>query len=231
MKTVVAIHQPDFIPYLGYFYKMYKSDIFVFLDDAQYSCSNMHNWNRIKLSNGEGRLKIPVDFSFGDPINKVKIRNNLNWKSKHLKTIEMNYCKAKYFKEVYEDICEVYADECDNLSEFNKNIITIIAKKMGILPKKNFKSSDLKIQTLKEERVIDICKKVDADVYYSGNGAKSYQHSEQFTSNGIELRYTDFHSVCYNQLWNDFIPNLSVIDFIMNEGYAWDKIIKEIEKT
>ena len=117
------------------------------------------------------------------------------------------------------------------VSEFNKNIITIIAKKMGILPKKNFKSSDLKIQTLKEERVIDICKKVDADVYYSGNGAKSYQHSEQFTSNGIELRYTDFHSVCYNQLWNDFIPNLSVIDFIMNEGYAWDKIIKEIEKT
>ena len=78
----MAIHQPDFIPYLGYFYKMYKSDIFVFLDDAQYSCSNMHNWNRIKLSNGEGRLKIPVDFSFGDPINKVKIRNNLNWKSK-----------------------------------------------------------------------------------------------------------------------------------------------------
>ena len=87
---VISIHQPDYIPYLGYFYKMSQSDKFVFLDDAQYSNDNMHNWNKIKTPQGELRLKIPVENHLGDAINKVRTKDELGWREKHLKTIEMS---------------------------------------------------------------------------------------------------------------------------------------------
>ena len=94
----ISIHQPDYISYLGYFYKISKSDIFVFLDDAQFSNDNMHHWNRIKTPQGECRLKIPVEQHLGDPINRVRTKDELKWKQKHLKTLEMNYTKSNTVK-------------------------------------------------------------------------------------------------------------------------------------
>ena len=107
MKKVVAIHQPDYIPWLGFYYKMAHCDTFVYLDDAQYSNEADHNVNVIKTPQGAYRLKIPVEQHLGDPICHVRTKDELKWKDKHLKTIRMNYCRApffdKYFSE-YENI-------------------------------------------------------------------------------------------------------------------------------
>lgn len=97
----LAIHQPCYIPYIGIFYKMYEADKFVFLDDAQYSNGYVFNWNTIKVSNGTCRLRIPIKYEFGDAINQVKMRNELKWCDKHLKTVYMNYHKSKYFNDFF----------------------------------------------------------------------------------------------------------------------------------
>ena len=112
---IISIHQPDYIPYLGYFYKISKSDKFVFLDDAQFSNNNMHNWNKIKTPQGELRLKIPVAQSLGDSIMSVRTKDELKWKEKHLKTIEMNYSKSTFFLEFFPECKKLLLKEYNNI--------------------------------------------------------------------------------------------------------------------
>ena len=220
---VISIHQPDYIPYIGYYYKISQSEKFVFLDDAQFSSDNMHHWNKIKTPQGECRLKIPVDYSFGDKINQVRTKDELKWKEKHLKTIEMNYSKAPFFKVVFPRFRDVLMRHYDNLSEMNIALTEFICDGFG-LEVEFLKSSDLNLNTKREEKVIDICRAYRADTYLSGNGARAYQVEEHFTSKKIELEYSDYSPIEYKQQWGDFIPNLSVIDYIFNCGFDMEYI-------
>ncbi len=225
---IVSIHQPDYIPYIGYFYKIAQSDIFVFLDDAQFSNDNMHNKNRIKTPQGELTLKIPVDYKFGDAINKVRTKDELRWKEKHLKTIEMNYSKANSFQEIFPKFSELVMKEYNNLADMNIEINKWICAGFGLKPK-FIRTSEMNINTVREERVIDICIDVGADTYISGNGARAYQVDEHFSDRGVALKYTDYHPIEYSQLWKEFIPNLSVMDYIFNCGFDWDYINKALK--
>lgn len=227
---IVSIHQPDYISYLGYFYKISKSDIFVFLDDAQFSNDNMHHWNRIKTPQGECRLKIPVEQHLGDAINAVRTKDELKWKQKHLKTIEMNYAKSRFFHKIYPEFQELLLKDYKSLSDMNIEINTWIARKFGF--KTEFlKSSDMLIKSVREERVIDIVKALDGDVYISGHGAKAYQVEEHFTERGVELVYTDYTPIEYEQLWPKvgFLPYMSVLDYIFNHGFDWNYVEKAVE--
>lgn len=215
---IISIHQPDYIPYLGYFYKIFKSDIFIFLDDVQFSNDNMHNWNKVKTPQGELKLKIPVEYKFGYKINQVRTKDELKWKEKHLKTIEMNYSKAKYFKEIYPSYKEVIMKDYDNIAEMNIAINMFVCKCLNINTK-FVRSSEMNITSNKEERVIDICLEMKGKTYLSGNGARAYQNEDNFNQKGISLQYTDYDVFEYKQLWKEFIPNLSVIDYLFNCGY------------
>ncbi|MBR0277410.1 MAG: WbqC family protein, partial [Clostridia bacterium] len=93
---------------------------------------------------------------------------------------------------------------------------------------KILKSSDLDIATVREERIIDICKAVGADEYLSGNGARAYQTEEHFTQNGLKLTYLDYKPITYKQLWKDFLPCMSVLDYIFNCGFDWDYVEKSV---
>lgn len=227
---IVSIHQPDYISYLGYFYKISKSDIFVFLDDAQFSNDNMHHWNRIKTPQGECRLKIPVEQHLGDAINAVRTKDELKWKQKHLKTIEMNYAKSRFFHEIYPEFQELLLKDYKSLADMNIKINTWIARKFGFKTK-FLKSSDMPIESVREERVIDIVKALDGDVYISGHGAKAYQVEEHFTERGVELVYTDYTPIEYEQLWPKvgFLPYMSVLDYIFNHGFDWNYVEKAVE--
>ena len=94
---IVSIHQPDYLPWLGYFNKIALSDVFIFLDDAQFSTDNIHNWNRIKSPQGELKIKIPVEQKLGYKINEVRTKDELGWREKHLKSISMFYKRAPFF--------------------------------------------------------------------------------------------------------------------------------------
>lgn len=220
---IVTIHQPDYIPYIGYFYKISKADVFVFLDDAQFSNDNMHHWNKIKTPQGELRFKIPVDYHFGDPISKVRTKDELGWKEKQLKILEMNYKKSRYFNEVYPFFRELLLSSYESLADMNITINRYICYGFGIVPR-FIKASELNIRSAKEEKVLDICTRLDGTEYISGTGAKAYQAEDHFKKRGINLSYTDYHSFLYPQLWKDYIPNLSILDFLFNCGFHWELI-------
>lgn len=224
---IISIHQPDYIPYIGYFYKIAQSDIFVFLDDVQFSNDNMHHWNRIKTPQGECRLKIPVEYKFGNNINQVRPKNELKWREKHLKTIEMNYTRAKYFKDIFPKFKDIMMLDYSNLAEMNIKINRFICDGFGFKTKFTL-SSELDIDTSREERVIDICLALGEKTYISGNGAKAYQVQEHFDDHGLILKYTDYKPFEYSQLWKDFIPNMSIMDYIFNCGFDWAFIDKKL---
>ena len=227
----VAIHQPCYLPYLGIFYKMWQADTFVFLDDAQFSTGYVFNWNRIKTPQGECRIKIPVDYRFGDPLTATRPKDELGWKEKHIKTIEMNYSRARYFKDAFPAIKEIILSKHSSIAELGIDLMVFIARSFGLLQNQYFRTSEMSIDTLKEQRVLDIVKAVGGDEYISGHGAADYQSEDHFSAIGIKLTYTDFEAPTYNQLWGDFIPNLSVIDFVFNHGYDWDKVLKGVQEA
>lgn len=223
----VSIHQPMYMPYLGVFYKIYESDIFVFLDDAQYSNGYMFNWNRIKTPQGECRIKIPLIYNFGDSLKETKTRDSLKWKEKHLKTLEMNYKKSPYYEEIMPDIKMILLKDYDSLSDLCIDFMNYFIEKFKI-DVKIYKSSDMNIKTLKEQRVIDICKYVGGSEYISGHGAKDYQFEEHFEEEGLKLTYTNYKPIEYNQQWGDFIENLSVLDYVFNHGFDFEYIKSKI---
>lgn len=220
---IVSIHQPDFIPWLGFYYKVMHSDCFVYLDDAQFSNEAAHNFNDIKTPQGKFRLKVPVDYKFGDSIKDVTTKDSLNWKAKHLKTIEMNYTKAIHFKETFPIYEEVLNKNYKNISEMNITINNMIFKNFGIDVPFSL-SSELGLDSNREERVIDICVANDATEYLSGNGARVYQDERNFLKRGIILSYLDYKPIEYRQLWRGFFPCMSVIDYIFNYGFDWDYV-------
>ena len=222
--NIISIHQPNFIPWLGYFYKIYQSDVFVFLDDVQFSNQGMHNYHYIKTSQGSFRLKVPVHKNFKDNINQVQINYSLDWKQKHLKTLVANYKRSPFFEEVYTDLEHFYNTDFPNIALFNSEIIAFYCRKLGI-GTRLMNSSELNIASVREQKIIDICVALDGKVYYSGTGAKAYQNEENFKENGLELRYSSFKVFQYPQLWNDFQSNVTIVDYLMNCGYNWEKVL------
>jgi hypothetical protein len=217
---IAAIHQPNFLPWVGFFYKFYLADYFVFLDDAQYSKNSFINRNRIKTPQGTSWLTLPIQSAgkFGQSINEVKIFDYQNSTKKVLSTIKMNYAKTKYFKEYYPQLEEIVNESRENLISLNINLISWINNILNI-KKKYFLSSNLTgIQGDATERLIQICKKLDCSIYLSGYGGSKYQDETLFANSGIELMLYNFIHPSYSQLWGDFIPNLSVIDLIFNCG-------------
>ena len=204
MSYLQGIHQPDYIPWLGLFYKMYLSDVFIHLDDAQFSNEAAHNFNTIKTPQGAYRLKFPVEYHLGDPINLARPKYELKWREKHLKTIEMNYAKSKYFKDNYPEFKDIIMLDYPTVADFNISVNEYIACMFGIKPK-----------FIK---------------YISGNGARVYQDSEHFSSRGVQLTYLDYKPISYRQLWGEFLPCLSVLDYIFNCGYDWEYVLKEVKK-
>lgn len=217
---VVSVHQPNYIPWMGYFYKIQKSDIFVILDDVQYIRRGFINRNRIKTHEGVSWLTIPVENkgNYGSNINEISIKNDLNWKENHIKNIEMNYKKSDFFNDFNDIFKSCLMNDYDKLSELNIEIIKTICRLLNIKTKMIL-SSALNINETSTERIISICRDLGADTYLSGRGGAKYQDEKMFEDNSIKLLYSDFSEKPYKQLWGDFSGGLSVIDYIFNCGY------------
>lgn len=229
---IVAIHQPDYIPWLGLYYKMAHSDVFVYLDDAQYSNEADHNVNKIKTPQGEIKLKVPVEQHLGDLICNVRTKDELKWKEKHLKTLKMNYAKAPFFDATYPGFENVILSHNGSIAELNMAINRYICKGFGIQTR-ILKSSDMQISSVREKRVIDICLAVGGTEYLSGNGAMVYQTESHFTEHGLKLTYLDYKPIEYKQIWPKlgFLPCMSVLDYIFNCGFDWYYVERKVKEA
>lgn len=225
---IVGIHQPNFIPWIGYFYKIYKSDVFVLLNDVQFIKNSYADRNSIKTSQGTCYLKIPLELkSHTANYNEIRIKHELKWQDKQLKTIEMNYKKAAFYDEVYEDVERWFRNPEERLDRFNAKIIMDITEKLGF-DTQFLWSDSMGLTDRSTERLIDIIKCCGGDCYFSGTGGANYQDEIRYRQEGIALMYTDFIYPEYTQRWNGFEKNLSILDLLFNCGYKESaKIISE----
>ena len=223
---ILSAHQPQYLPWLGYFHKMYHSDIFVFLDNVQYKKREYQNRNCIRTRTGSLWLTVPV-LKEADPypnISALRIDNSQDWQKRHWMTIRTNYSRAPFFKEYSPFFEKLYSAEWDRLVDLNIHIIKHIAELLGI-NKPLILESQLNITTNKTSRIIDICKALKADVYLSGIGGREYLDEKQFESSGIKLIYQDFKHPQYKQCHEPFIPCISIIDLLFNCGGESLKIL------
>ncbi|HZG00876.1 MAG TPA: WbqC family protein [Chitinophagales bacterium] len=217
---IVAIHQPNFAPWPGFFYKIKQSDAFVLLDNVEYQSGNATSiTNRTKIKTPQGELFISVPAKKGATLIKdVLIDNAQPWRKKMLKTVQQNYTKAPFFKEFFPRFENEINKQHTHLSALNIELIKLGCAWLEIKTPIQL-SSELGIDTDdKNLRIVEICKRLGGTVYLSGNGARKYNDESLFNANGIELRYTTFMQQPYPQLHGEFVPGLSVLDLVFNCG-------------
>jgi len=230
---IISVHQPQYIPWLGYFHKILKSDAFVFLDRVQYKPAEFQNRNKIRTQDGWMWLSVPVLSQAGTRqiIADVRIDNSSSWQKDHLKSLEVWLGKSRFFKEHLDFLKGLYSKNWLGLSELNVEIISYILKYLDIKTPVYFES-DLDIKSAKTDRIIDICKKLKADTYLSGIGGRDYLEEDKFKQSGIKLEYQDFNHPVYSQQFmkdkDDFLPFMSVIDLLFNEGAESRQILKSV---
>jgi len=222
--TIISIRQPGYLPYMGFFKKIQSSDIFVFLDDVQYTRGEWENRNKIRTSEGSMWLTVPVTHKLGEKLNEVRIDNQQSWCKKHRTAIELNYGKAPFFNKFWKHIDTILSKKWIKLIDLNMALIHYFISELGIKTKL-VKSSDLKIEFSGSKRLIEICKNLNADVYLSGIHGTNYLDEKLFEDVGIEVVYENFKHPSYNQVYKKFIPNMSIIDLLFNQGDKAREII------
>jgi WbqC-like protein family len=220
--TTVAVHQPNYLPWLGYFHKLAASDVFVYLDTVQFPRGQSFGArNRIKTPNGVAFLTIPTSVPKGRK-GKATYREvefaEPRWRDTHLKTVQMAYAKAPHFDEVFE-LYRTSLEAGSTLVELNVGLIDEFAGYLGLGTKRVLLSELLPEFGQKTDMIVEVCKAVGADVYLSGSGGgQDYTDEELLASEGVELRFDKFDPRPYPQLWGDFEPGLSALDALMNCG-------------
>jgi len=219
---IVAIHQPNYLPYLGFFDKMAKSDIFVIYDDAQFNKSDFQHRNRIRIYHGWKWLTVPVDKK-RIPINEVKIRNEIKtwkgvkWAEDHFNNIRDNYKDTPYYSIYEEELMRIYNKKHEKLVDLNMELIRFLMKAFDIDVEIVF-SSDLGFTSKSTQRLVEIVEALGGDVYLSGPKGKDYLDVSLFERRGIKVIFQDFMHPVYKQRYEGFIPNMSAIDALFNVG-------------
>ena len=215
----IAIMQPTYLPWIGYFELMHNCDLFVFLDDVQFVKKSWHHRNRIKTTTGEKMLTVPV-LSKGKTKQQIRdsiINNKLPWKRKHFITIKNNYKSACFSDNYINKLQEVYSKDYNKLLNINFSLIDLIRDEIGITTE-IIKSSVLKTGGWGSQKIVNICKELNADVLYDTQGAEAILDLNLFEKNNIRVIYQRFKHPTYRQLHGDFISHLSALDLLFNEG-------------
>jgi len=224
MTRVVAIHQPNFFPWLGYFDKIARSDVFIFLDDVQFPKTAAGTWsNRVKmLLAGEPRwVTAPIRRAFNGValIHEIEWADEQPWRTKLLKTLAANYARAPHYRETMAWLEPLILQPEKNLARYNMAVIRAIADRIGLRNDHCVTSSSLGGQGQASELLIDLTCKVGGDCYLCGGGANGYQEDELFAAAGVGLFYQSFaHPIYRQQGGREFVPGLSIVDALMNLG-------------
>ena len=214
-----AILQSNYIPWKGYFDIIGKVDLFIFHDDLQYTKGDWRNRNKIKTSNGAEWLTIPCGSSEKRLICEVQL-NDPTWQKKHWNRIVASYQKANFFNDYRSLLESFYLDrKWDNLSDFNQSFIKTISSEVFGFKTVFEDSRKYNLKLSKADRVIELLQKAKVTSYLSGPSAKNYISDKEFEENEISIEWMDYSGYKpYNQLYGDFIHEVTVLDLLFNEG-------------
>ena len=224
---IVAVHQPQYLPWLGYFDKIRRADVFCYLNDVQYKKNEWQNRNRIKTAQGWQWITVPVRYRFPQKINEVYINNAVEWKKKHLQAMVTNYNRAPYFKQVVGILEDAFSKDWEFISELNVHLIESLKIMLNLETKRSVHSSDLELRDEPTDRLIDICKALGADTYLAGQGGIEYMDLERFEKSGLKVIIQEFKHPVYPQLFEEFQSHLSIVDLLCNCGPESMNIICE----
>jgi hypothetical protein len=216
---ILTAHQPAYLPWLGYFNKIMRSDLFIYLDSVQFEKNSFTNRNKIKTPQGEIWLTVPIKSSghFQLTIKDIQIDNRQNWRKKHLNSIYCNYKKAASFEQCYAKLEKLYQKDYDFLADLCYDQLLFWFEELNITTT-IIRSSELTIRSKKSDLVLDLCKYFNVDHYLSGAQGKNYLKENDFKKNHIFIEYQSFQHPTYPQLWGEFLPFMSVVDFWFNCG-------------
>ena len=213
---IVTIHQPDFLPWLGFFDRWKQSDLYVVLDDVQFLRRGWHHRDKIKTPHGVKWLTVPVikKNKYEQQIREVKVDKTQDWQQKHLNTLKAAYGKAPNYTEVMAGLEVIYHLNKDLLIDFNMDMLKHCAILLSIATPM-VRSSEMGIMTKGGQRILDLVLSVGGSVYLTGVGSRDYLDEELFERAGIELRWQEFEHPAHPQLHGPFEPMLSVLDYLM----------------
>jgi len=211
---ILSAHQPNYLPWIGYFHKMKTSDMFVVFDNVQYMKGSFTNRTQLFIRDLQYYLTVSVNSHLGQKINEVTIDKHFQLK-KHLDTIFFLYGKSPNFFLFWDEFKKIYSKSYSRLYDLNYELILLIRSILNIKTEMLL-LSDIGVAGRKSELLINICKKNGADTYLSGNGAKAYMQDDLFFKNNISVAYQSFIHPEYPQKSDRFIKGLSIIDFIFN---------------
>lgn len=241
----IAIMQPYFMPYLGYFQAIAAVDKYILYDNLAYIVNGWINTNRIRQRNmPESNIVVPISQkSSYKLIAETEIDNSKPWKSKILKSIQLGYAKASYFSEVFPFLEEIFNCDYRTISELNANTIQRISKYLGITTEivsdcSPYIDIENKLSLVEKDdympfpymavtkpirkvaRVIAICKQEGADHFINAIGGTALYDKNEFAKYNINLHFIKMNDLQYDQKCKDgsFIPNLSIIDVLMHNG-------------
>ena len=217
----VAIHQPCFLPWLGYLDRMKRSDLFVLLDHVQFERRGYQNRTRIKSSTGPQWLTVPVISKgrYDQATQDVLIDETARWRQVHLRTLRSVLAKAPHHDALFELVEPIYAQEAHRLVELNVAVLRAVVGGLGIGTRLVL-ASELDLTGSSTELMMSLTKAVGGDVYLSGPTGRTYLEPERFADAGLELRYHAFTPAEYPQLHGAFAPGLSCFDYIPNCGFT-----------
>jgi hypothetical protein len=225
--TVAAIMQPTYLPWIGYFDLIDTADTFVFLDDAQVLKRSWGVRNRILGHNGEAFLTVPLSghrHGEGSAFADTSVDLDQDWARTHLATIRHAYAKAPHFAEVFASLEAWLSGGHTTIGALNEDFIGTTARRIGIATPL-LKSSQLEgADGRKDDRLLAICRAIGADTYLAAPGSAAYieqaQEGGAFAGSGVAIRYHNFTHPVYPQRQDGFVSHMSIVDLLMNCGYA-----------
>ncbi|MBI2265193.1 MAG: WbqC family protein [Armatimonadetes bacterium] len=223
---IVSIHQPSFLPWLGYFHRIALSDLHIILDTVQFARGkdSFINRNKIRTPQGWMWLTVPVSSPHirppgggNPPISETRIANATPWAKKHRNALETSYRGAPFWDQYGHSLLALYETHWELLSPMNLAFTRWCLDQLGIKTRIRL-ASELHSDKQKSDLVLDLSRKVGATTYISGALGRRYLDEESFQKAGIRLLYQDYHHPVYPQRFEPFVPYMSIVDLLMNCG-------------
>jgi hypothetical protein len=218
--STLVVLQPGYLPWLGFFDQMQRSDVFVYYDDVQFDKHGWRNRNRVKGPDGAPHwLTVPVLHSGRNwpAILEVEIEPRSPWARKHVGTLRQFYFKAPFLGRYLPALEEMLERPWTRLVDLDLAVTGLICGWLG-LERRTLRASELGITGKQSERLLALCQHVGATRYLSGSSAKNYLDTELFSRHGIEVERQDYVHHVYPQQHGDFVPYLSIVDLLFNCG-------------
>jgi WbqC-like protein family len=216
---ICSVHQPNYLPYLGFFEKAYRSDVFILYDTTQFKKNDWQNRNKICTRNGWQWISIPVLHKFGQKILDVKIKDHVKSLEKNWRTIQVNYGKAPFFRMYASELESIFLAGTELLSDLNCKIIVKAAEFLGLNTRFVRSSEFPDLDSVSTKALIDLTRLTGADTYISGSEGINYLDMDLWNTSSLKIEFQKYNHPRYRQFNSpEFQPYMNILDLLFNCG-------------